>query len=80
MKFDFMTNEIVGLYEGAKENGLVISSLSLKNSKFIFNIKSVEKQKIYDFLKSIDSSVDGMSYDSNLKEYVANASYKIHRR
>lgn len=80
MTFEAISDDIASLYKKAKAYGLSLLSLNFRNSKFIFTLKSKEKQNIYEFLKELNGSVESMSYDEETKEYLANASFKTYRR
>lgn len=80
IKFEAISDDIVFLYEKAKDNGLEINSLSFKESKFFLTIKSKNKQNIYEFLKTFDGNIINIVYDEKIKEYFANASFKVYRR
>ena len=80
MVFEHISDDIFSLYKNAQDNKLKILSVNFKNSKFVLNLKSKEKENIYIFLKDLKGSVENMTFDKNSKEYIANASFKIHRR
>lgn len=80
-RFKFVSEEVLNLFSLSKKHLVKVLKINFVNSKFVFEIESMKKENIYSFFKSIEKAkVENISYDDQRKVYIANATFKIHRK
>ncbi len=80
-KFEYLSKEILYLYEKANINKIKIINLEFTHLDALLKIEAKSKDKIYKFCKDLNNNkVKEIKYDSNLKKFIADVSFQIIRK
>lgn len=80
-QFYFISEELINIFLLSNKYFVKVLKVSFVNSKLLLELESSKKQDLYTLFKNLEKvKVDDITYDSQKKVYLANATFKIHRK
>ncbi len=80
-QFYFVSKDLINIFLLSKKYLVKVLKVNFVNSKLYLEFESSKKQDLYTLFKNLEKAkVEDITYDSQRKVYLANATFKIYRK